>query len=144
MIKFLRAGQKVEVSNFISCFCLKDNLPEQNVDRASSYPDSKDLQKVSSKFSYTMVSKSVKIYGKFVLGLRLFCPVTMHSLSQHECYCYLFQYKGSNSLSRHTLCYTALHTILMLHVPCFPYLFFTHLLHQFSYQLHSYIQQKKK
>ena len=49
MVKFLRAGEKVKLSNIIGWFCLKDKLLEQNFDTAVSCPDSEGLWKVSAK-----------------------------------------------------------------------------------------------
>ena len=49
MAKFLRAGEKVEISNFIGWFRLKEKLPEQKTDTAVSCHDSEGLWKVSAK-----------------------------------------------------------------------------------------------
>ena len=49
-VNFLRAGEKVKISDFIGCFCLKDSLPDQKIDTAVSCPDSKKLWKDSAKF----------------------------------------------------------------------------------------------
>ena len=48
---FLSAGRNltIKISNLISWFCLKDKLPEQQIDTAVSCPDSEGLQKVSAK-----------------------------------------------------------------------------------------------
>ena len=43
MVKFLGAGEKVKISNFIGSFCLKDKLLEQNFDTAVSCPDNEGL-----------------------------------------------------------------------------------------------------
>ena len=48
-VTFLRAGKKVEISNFISLFCLKDKLFEQDHDTASSCPESERRCKDSAK-----------------------------------------------------------------------------------------------
>ena len=49
MVKFLRAGEKVKISNIIGCFCVKDKLLEQNFDTAVSCPDTEGLWKASAK-----------------------------------------------------------------------------------------------
>ena len=43
MVKFLRVGEKVKISNFIGWFCLKDKLLEEKIDTAVSSPDSEGL-----------------------------------------------------------------------------------------------------
>ena len=48
-MKFLRAGEKIKISNFIGWFSLKDKLPEKKIDIAVSAPDSEGLWKVSAK-----------------------------------------------------------------------------------------------
>ena len=48
-VNFLRAGEKVKISNFIGCFCLKDKLPEQKIGTTVSSPDIEGLWKVSAK-----------------------------------------------------------------------------------------------
>ena len=48
-MNFLRAGEKIKISNFIGWFSLKDKLPEQRIDTAVSSPDSEGLWKVSAK-----------------------------------------------------------------------------------------------
>ena len=49
MVKFLGAGKKAKISNFIGWFCLKDKLLEQKTDAAVSSPDTEGLWKVSAK-----------------------------------------------------------------------------------------------
>ena len=49
MAEFFKAGEKVKISNFIGCFCLKDKLTEQKIYTASSCSDSKELWKGSEK-----------------------------------------------------------------------------------------------
>ena len=49
MVKFLGAGKKAKISNFVGWFCLKDILLEQKIDRTVSCPDSEGLSKVSAK-----------------------------------------------------------------------------------------------
>ena len=49
MVKFLGAGKKVKISNFISLFCLKDKLLGQKTDTAVSSPDTEGLWKVLAK-----------------------------------------------------------------------------------------------
>ena len=49
MVKFLQAGEKVKISNFIGWFCLKDKLLEQNFDTAVYCPDTERLWKFSAK-----------------------------------------------------------------------------------------------
>ena len=48
-MKFLGAGKKSEISNFISLFCPKHKLLEQRNDTAVSFPDTEGLWKVSAK-----------------------------------------------------------------------------------------------
>ena len=48
-MKFLQAGEKAKISNFMSRFCLKGKLPEQKIYKAVSCPDSEGLCKVSAK-----------------------------------------------------------------------------------------------
>ena len=48
-VKFVGAGEKAKIWNFIGWFCLKDILLEQKIDRTVSCPDSEDLSKVSAK-----------------------------------------------------------------------------------------------
>ena len=48
-VNFLRACQKVKISNFNGWFCLKDELLEQKIDRTVSCADSEGLWKVSAK-----------------------------------------------------------------------------------------------
>ena len=43
MVKFLAAGKKVEISNFIGWFCLKDKFLEQKIDTAVSFSNSEGL-----------------------------------------------------------------------------------------------------
>ena len=63
-LKFLWAGQKAKISNFISWFCLKGKLPEQKIYKAVSSPDSEGLSKVSAKseswFPIQHIKKTVK------------------------------------------------------------------------------------
>ena len=49
MVKFVGAGEKAEISNFIDWFSLKHKLLEQNTDTAISSPDTERLWKVSAK-----------------------------------------------------------------------------------------------
>ena len=49
LVKFLGAGKKAEISNFIGWFCLKDKLLGQKTDAAVSYPDTEGLWKISAK-----------------------------------------------------------------------------------------------
>ena len=49
MVKFLRAGEKVKLSNIIGWFCLKDKLLEQEIDKAVSCPGTKGQWKVCGK-----------------------------------------------------------------------------------------------
>ena len=48
-MNFLRASEKIKISNFIGWFSLKDKLPEQKIDTTVSSPDSEGLLKVSAK-----------------------------------------------------------------------------------------------
>ena len=48
-LKFLRAGEKAKISNFMGCFQLKQKLPEHKIHTAVSCPDSEGLCKVSTK-----------------------------------------------------------------------------------------------
>ena len=48
-VNFLGASKKVEISNFIDWFCLKDKLFEQKNDTAVSCPETEGLWKVSAK-----------------------------------------------------------------------------------------------
>ena len=48
MVKFLGAGKKAEISNFIGWFYLKDKLLEKKTDAAVSSPDTEGLWKVSA------------------------------------------------------------------------------------------------
>ena len=48
-MKFLQAGEKAKISNFMSRFCLKGKLPEQKIYKAVSCPDSEGLCKISAK-----------------------------------------------------------------------------------------------
>ena len=50
MLKFLRAGEKVEISNFFLWFWLKDELVYQKMGTSVSCHDSEDLCKVSAEF----------------------------------------------------------------------------------------------
>ena len=43
-----QAGEKVKISNFIGCFCLKEKLPEHKIDTTVSSPDNNGLWKVSA------------------------------------------------------------------------------------------------
>ena len=45
-MKFVGAGEKTKISNFIGWFCLKDILLEQKIDRTVSCPDTEGLLKV--------------------------------------------------------------------------------------------------
>ena len=58
MAKFLRAGKKVKISNFMGLFCLKDQLFEQRIDTESSCPDNKELWKVLAKSKPLLPSQS--------------------------------------------------------------------------------------
>ena len=49
MVKFLGAGEKAEISNFIDLFWLKYKLLEQNIDIAVSSADTERLWKVLAK-----------------------------------------------------------------------------------------------
>ena len=49
MVKFLGAGEKAEISNFIGLFCLKDKLLGQKTDTAVSSPETEGLWKVLAK-----------------------------------------------------------------------------------------------
>ena len=49
LVKFLRAGEKVKISNITGCFCVKEKLLEQNFDTAVSCLDSEGLWKASAK-----------------------------------------------------------------------------------------------
>ena len=49
MVKFIGAGEKAKISNFIGWFCLKNKLLEQKNDAAVSCPDTEGLLKVSAK-----------------------------------------------------------------------------------------------
>ena len=49
VVKFLRAGKKAEISNFISLLCLKDKLLGQKTDRSVSSPDTEGLWKDFAK-----------------------------------------------------------------------------------------------
>ena len=49
IVKFLGDGEKVEFSNFIGWFCLKDKFLEKKMDTSVSYHDSEGLWKISSK-----------------------------------------------------------------------------------------------
>ena len=49
MVKFLGAGKKAEISNFIVFFCLKDELLGQKTDTAASSSDTEGLWKVLAK-----------------------------------------------------------------------------------------------
>ena len=48
-VKFLGAGEKVEISNFIGWFCLKDKFLEKKMDTSVSCPDREGFWKVSAK-----------------------------------------------------------------------------------------------
>ena len=49
MVKFLQTEERVKISNFFGCFCLKEKLLEEKMDTSVSCPDSKELRKVSAK-----------------------------------------------------------------------------------------------
>ena len=49
MVKFLGAGEKAKISNFIGWFCLKDILLAEKLDRTVSCRDGEGLLKVSGK-----------------------------------------------------------------------------------------------
>ena len=48
-VKFVGAGKRDKISNFIGWFCLKDILLEQKSERTVSCPDTEGLSKVSVK-----------------------------------------------------------------------------------------------
>ena len=48
-VKFVPAGEKVQTSNFLGWYCLKDKLSEQQMDTSVFCPDTKRLWKVSVK-----------------------------------------------------------------------------------------------
>ena len=48
-VKFLPARKKVQISNFIGWYRLKDKLSEQQIDTSVSCPDTEGLWKVSAK-----------------------------------------------------------------------------------------------
>ena len=48
-VKFLGAGEKVEISNLIGLFCLKDKLLGQKTDTADSSTNTEGLWKVLAK-----------------------------------------------------------------------------------------------
>ena len=48
MVKFLRAGENFQISNFIGWFCLEDKLLEQKIDTSVSCPDTEGLWTVSA------------------------------------------------------------------------------------------------
>ena len=48
-VKFLGAGKKVEISNFVGWFYLKDKFLEKKMNTSVSCPDSEELRKVSAK-----------------------------------------------------------------------------------------------
>ena len=51
MLKVLGAGEKVEISNFIGWFHLKDKFLKKKTDAAVvSFPDTEGLWKVSGKY----------------------------------------------------------------------------------------------
>ena len=49
MVKLLRTGEKVKISNFFGWFCLNEKLLEEKMDTSVSCADSKELWKVSAK-----------------------------------------------------------------------------------------------
>ena len=49
MVKILETGEKVEISIFIGCFCLKDKYHEKKMDASVSCPGSEGLGKISAK-----------------------------------------------------------------------------------------------
>ena len=48
-VKFLGAGENVEISNFIGWLHLKDKFLEKKMNTSVSCPDSEELRKVSAK-----------------------------------------------------------------------------------------------
>ena len=65
MVKFLGAGEKAEISNFIGLFCLKDKLLGQKTDTAVSSPDTEGLWRAES-FSKIWIMVSNSAYTKMV------------------------------------------------------------------------------
>ena len=59
MVKFLRAGEKVKISNFIGWFCLKDILLEQDIDTAVSCPDTERPWTVRGKTEFWFPIQSI-------------------------------------------------------------------------------------
>ena len=49
MVKFLGAGEKRKISNFIGWFCVKDKLLGQKTERTIYCPDTDGLLKVSAQ-----------------------------------------------------------------------------------------------
>ena len=49
MVKFLGAGKKTKISNFIGWFCIKDKLLGQKAERAVYCPDTEGLLKFSAQ-----------------------------------------------------------------------------------------------
>ena len=50
MLKFLGADGKIEISNFIGWFCLKDNFFEKKTDAAVFFREIEGIWKVSAKY----------------------------------------------------------------------------------------------
>ena len=49
MVKFLGAGKKTKISNFIGWFCINDKLLGQKAERAVYCPDTEGLLKFSAQ-----------------------------------------------------------------------------------------------
>ena len=69
-VKFLPAGKKVQISNFIGWYCLKEKLFEKQMDTSVSCPDTGRLWKVSAKSESEKSAKSYSAYQKTVKFLR--------------------------------------------------------------------------
>ena len=66
MVKFLGAGEKAEISNFIDLFWLKYKLLEQNIDIAVSSADTERLWKVLAKSELWFLIHSTRKWSSFL------------------------------------------------------------------------------
>ena len=65
-VKFLPAGKKVQISNFIGWYCLKEKLFEKQMDTSVSCPDTERLWKVSAKSeSWFPIQRTKKLWNFF-------------------------------------------------------------------------------